>query len=211
MNRRALLQLLSGLAILPMMPGTTLASTSQRRIILLELSGANDGLNTVVPFNDDRYHELRPSIGLSKRSVIQLDDTLGFHSALKKLMPLWEKGEMAVVHGLGYPQPNRSHFKSIALWETGGDGYKKSRNGWVTHDIEHAYATANVDAHGITLGGGMGIFSSPQGNWLSMNTANQFSGRRMDTPAVESRTNNATMRTLLELSLIHISEPTRPY
>jgi len=165
------------MSMLPLLPGTSLSQTGQRRVILLELSGANDGLNTVVPFKDDRYHELRPVLGLKQNKVIELNDNFAFNKALQPLMPIWERGEMAVAHGLGYPNPNRSHFKSIALWETGGDGNKKRRDGWITHDIEHAYAVTNVDAHGISLSGGLGIFTSPTGNWLSMDTASQFSGR----------------------------------
>ena len=169
--------MLSGMSLLPIVPGTSLSQTNQRRVILLELSGANDGLNTLVPFKDDRYHKLRPTLGLKQNKIIALDDYFGFNNALKQLMPIWEHGEMAIAQGLGYPNPNRSHFKSIALWETGGDGNRKRRDGWLTHDIEHAYAISNVDAHGISLGGGLGIFASPTGNWLSMSSADQFSGR----------------------------------
>lgn len=197
MNRRTLLKLLSGMAVLPLAPATTLANTSQKRVILLELSGANDGLNTVVPFKDDRYHELRPTIALQSKDIISLDDHFGFNNALTELMPLWEKGDMAVVHGLGYPNPNRSHFKSIALWETGSDGNHERRNGWITHDIEHAYAVSNIDAHGISLGGGMGVFNSANGNWLSMKTAGQFTGRTIDSPETDNTRKSKMMDLLL--------------
>jgi len=199
MDRRTLLKLISGVSVLPLLPNTSLASTSGKRVILLELAGANDGLNTVVPYSDDRYHELRPNIGLKGKDVISLDDTFGFHYGLKSLMPLWESNEMAVIPGLGYPNPNRSHFKSIALWETGSDGVQRPRhNGWVTHDIEHAYAVSNIDAHGISLGGGMGVFHSLQGNWLSMETANQFSNRAIDLASGSGNNNNPMMEQLLE-------------
>jgi len=179
MNRRQLIQLLSGTTLLPFMPQISLANTQNRRVILVELSGANDGLNTVVPHKDDRYHELRPTIGLKASATIELEQEFGLNNAMQKIMPLWERGEMAVTHGLGYPNPNRSHFASIALWETGSDGNKKRRDGWVTHDIEHAYAQASVDAHGISLSGKLNIFNSSTGNWLGMKTANQFSNRGM--------------------------------
>jgi len=199
MDRRTLLQLFGGLSVLPLLPSTSLASTSGKRVILLELSGANDGLNTIVPYNDDRYHELRPSLSLKRKDVITLDNYFGFHQALENLMPLWERDEMAVIHGLGYPNPNRSHFKSIALWETGSDGISKERrSGWITHNIEHAYAVANIDAHGISLGGGMGIFNSTKGNWLSMETANQFSDRSIKLETAGSRHTNPIMKQLQE-------------
>lgn len=198
MNRRSLLQLLGGLSVLPVFPSVTQASTMQRRVILLELAGANDGLNTIVPFRDDRYHELRPSIGLHQSDVITVDDYFGFNKACKDLMPLWETGDMAVIHGLGYPNPNRSHFKSIALWETGGDGDRTRRDGWITHDLEHAYAMSQIDAHGISLGGGIDIFSSSDGNWLSMKTAAQFSDNGLKAPSENTRQKNPMMDLLLD-------------
>lgn len=198
MNRRTLLKLLGGLSTLPLLPEVTLASTADKRVILLELAGANDGLNTIAPYKDDRYHEMRPTIGLKKNAVIELDDIFGFNSALEELMPVWESGEAAVVHGLGYPNPNRSHFKSIALWETGSDGNQLRRDGWITHDIEHAYALSEVDAHGISLGGGIDIFNSPGGNWLSMKTAGQFLDRTLNTPTENNQQQNKMMNLLLD-------------
>ena len=199
MDRRTLLKLLSGLSVLQLAPEVLLSAPQGRRVILLELAGANDGLNTVVPYNDDRYHELRPTLGLKSKDVIALDDYFGFHHGLKNLMPLWERNEMAIVHGLGYPNPNRSHFASIALWEAGNDGNDNSRRkGWITHDLEHSFSMSSVDAHGISLGGGMGVFQSPKGNWLSMETANQFSNRSINIEQLENKKANPMMRLLQE-------------
>jgi len=197
MNRRQFVQQAMQAAFIPLLPGivanhahaNTTASTTLpgqrgglpggRRVILVELAGANDGLNTIVPWSNHYYHEYRPTIGLKESSVITLTDDYGFHQKLENLMPLWESSELAVIHGMGYPRPNRSHFKSIALWEAGGDGRQQGKQGWLTHDIEHAYASNEVDAHGIVLGGSMGIFSNAQGNWLSMTAANQFLDRKL--------------------------------
>lgn len=199
MNRRSLLKMLSGLSVLQLLPNASMAAIGSRRVILLELAGANDGLNTVAPYKDDRYHKLRPTIGLRAEQVIALDDNFGFHQGLKNLMPLWENGEMAIIHGLGYPNPNRSHFASIALWEAGNDGNNNSRrSGWITHDIEHAYAISNIDAHGISLGGGMGVFHSQRGNWLSMETASQFSNRAVDIDINRKKQQNPMMNLLQE-------------
>ena len=89
-------------------------------------------------------------------------------------LPL-QAGDLAIMQGLGYPGQNRSHFKSIALWETGGDGTKSGKNGWLTEDIEQMTGSDQLDAHGISLDGGMGIFASPSGVWLSMTSLGQFS------------------------------------
>ena len=199
MNRRKLIQLMGGAALLPLVAPAIATSASQqlRRLVLVELSGANDGLNTVIPFRDDGYYQLRPTLALQGDARIELNDEFALHAGLRRLMPAWEGGDLAIVHGLGYPQPNRSHFKSIALWESGSDGKRARRNGWLTHDIEHAYASEQVDAHGISLGGGMGVFTSPRGNWLSMSTASQFSQARFDMQA-NAESDNPALSMVLE-------------
>jgi len=199
MQRRKFLTMAATAALLPLTPyaATLSHGYNGRRIILLELAGANDGLNTLVPYSDNRYYQLRPTIGLARKQIIELNDNIGLHASLKALMPLWQSGELALVQGLGYPVPNRSHFKSIALWENGGDGNKQRYDGWATHDIEHAYAMKQVDAHGIVLGGGMGVFSNAAGNWLSMSTADQYTG--VAAPAMTGTgKQNAAMNALLE-------------
>jgi len=165
-RRKVLSSLVAGLS-LPLAPIqlAEAAARSGRRLILVELSGANDGLNTVVPWANDRYRAIRPSVSLDRSDLITLDDQLGLNDALSSLGPAWQAGEMAIIQGLGYPEQNRSHFKSIALWETGGDGNRAGRNGWLTEDVEAM--GSSFDAHGISLDGGMGVFASSSGLWLS--------------------------------------------
>lgn len=149
--------------------------TAQRRLILVELAGANDGLNTLVPYTNDDYRKLRPKIGLGGKNVIALTDSQGLHLSLKPLMPLWERGELAWVQGLGYPKANRSHFKSIALWESGGDGRSlREAEGWMTHAIEHQLARTVHDPHGISLAGDLSVFASESGRWLSARSINDL-------------------------------------
>lgn len=176
MLRRDLLRRLAGGLLLPLVPQYLTAAAQQagRRLVLVELSGANDGLNTVIPYSDHRYRELRPQIGIEHQDMITLNADHALHSAMKKVMAAWEDGDLAIIHGLGYPNPNRSHFKSIALWETGGDGNGSGRSGWLTEAIEGLSRTDDLDAHGISLDGGMGVFASPSGIWLSMTSAAQF-------------------------------------
>jgi uncharacterized protein (DUF1501 family) len=207
MQRRQLIQMAAIAALLPLAPFAASQANGYngRRVILLKLGGANDGLNTLVPWSDDRYHALRPTIGLAENQIIQLNDDFALHEALESLMPLWEAGELSLIHGLGYPQPNRSHFKSIALWETGGDGQQPGRDGWITHDVEHAFATNQLDAYGITLGGGMGVFSNATGNWLSMNTADQYNGVTAPTIAAAGKPNSAMQALLESASTLQLS------
>ena len=112
----------SGLLLLPC--NLCWGQTSRRRIVLVELSGANDGLNTVVPYSHPKYRKIRPRIALKEDELIPLDKDHALHSALRPLMKSWDQGELAIIHGLGYPSPNRSHFKSIALWELVGTAPK---------------------------------------------------------------------------------------
>ena len=195
LNRRELIRsIVAGMAI-PVAP-IGIASAAQRtgrRLILVELSGANDGLNTVIPINDARYFEIRPNIALSKDKVFDIGNDLALNSELRPLDPALQSGDMAVIQGLGYPGQNRSHFKSIALWETGGDGSQAGKNGWLTEDIEEMTGSDKLDAHGISLDGGMGVFLSSSGVWLSMTSLNQFSSLSATTEklAANTQTNSA--------------------
>ena len=87
-------------------------------LVVVELSGGNDGLNTIVPFADDNYYRLRPKIGILERELLELDDTFGFNPGLRGMQSLWREGELAIIHGCGYAQPSFSHFTSMAYWHT---------------------------------------------------------------------------------------------
>ncbi len=88
-------------------------------LVVVELTGGNDGLNTVVPYADDIYHKSRPTLRIERGKVLKLSDHVGLHPSLKELHRLWETGDLAVVQGVGYPSPNRSHFRSMEIWQTG--------------------------------------------------------------------------------------------
>jgi uncharacterized protein (DUF1501 family) len=168
------------------------AQRSGRRLILVELSGANDGLNTIVPVKNDRYRAIRPSVALNPSEVLSLSGDMALNSRMERLMTAWNAGDMAVVQGLGYPDQNRSHFKSIALWETGGDGKKAGRNGWLTEDIERL--DQPLDAHGISLDGGMGVFASSSGMWISLTSLRELKTLKdyqMTTSDASAQTNPA--------------------
>ena len=177
MNERDLINFLAAGIAIPLAPISISAASikSGKRLILVELSGANDGLNTVIPIKDERYGELRPRIKIDRSKAFNLGNGLVLNSAMRSLDGALQAGDLAIMQGLGYPGQNRSHFKSIALWETGGDGTKSGKNGWLTEDIEQMTGSDQLDAHGISLDGGMGIFASPSGVWLSMTSLGQFS------------------------------------
>ena len=99
-------------------------------LVVVQLSGGNDALNTLVPFTNGAYYAARPTLGVSKKDVLNLSSDVGFHPALKPWMNLWDAGELAVVQGVGYPNPNRSHFESMAIWHT-ADPKARETAGWV--------------------------------------------------------------------------------
>ncbi|HEY2839605.1 MAG TPA: DUF1501 domain-containing protein, partial [Pirellulales bacterium] len=106
------------------------ASATGRRLVVIELQGGNDGLNTVIPFADDAYYRARPRLGIAAKDVIKLDDHLGLHPQMKSWRELWDAGQLAIVENCGYPQPNRSHFESMDIWHAGQVG-SPAPSGWL--------------------------------------------------------------------------------
>src|SRR5438105_1785347 len=79
-------------------------------LVVVEMNGGNDGLNTVIPYGDDLYHKARPTLRFTKEQVVKIDDHVGLHPAMRSLEQLHQKGQLAIVQGVGYPNPDRSHF-----------------------------------------------------------------------------------------------------
>src|SRR5262249_22205058 len=90
---------------------------NNRVLVGIELNGGNDGLNTVIPFENDRYYRYRPSLGIPKEEVVKLNDQLGLHPSMARAGELFQSGKLAIVQGVGYPEPNRSHFRSMEIWQ----------------------------------------------------------------------------------------------
>ncbi len=101
-----------------------------RVLVMLQLAGGNDGLNTVVPFAQDAYYRARPKLAIAARDCLKLNDELGLHPALAGLKGLIDDGLCAIVQGVGYPNPDRSHFKSMDIWHT-GDAGGRAHSGWL--------------------------------------------------------------------------------
>src|SRR5438132_2711426 len=99
--------------------GTSVESRPERILVVLELAGGNDGLNTVVPYADPAYYRARPHLGIPQRDVLKVDDRFGFHPSMVGFERLYKDGRMAVVHGCGYDHPSFSHFSSMSYWHTG--------------------------------------------------------------------------------------------
>ena len=121
-------------------------------LILVELKGGNDGLNTVIPFADPTYYQLRKNIGIKREQAIQLDERTALHPSLQPLMPLWQNQQLAIVQGVSYAQPNLSHFRSIEIWDTASRSDQYLREGWLTRAFAQAPVPAGFAADGVVIG-----------------------------------------------------------
>jgi uncharacterized protein (DUF1501 family) len=120
-------------------------------LVVLQMAGGNDGLNTVVPYSNDFYHKARPRIGLSADKVIKLNGDIGFHGAMAGFKNLYDSGNLAVVQGVGYPNPNRSHFRSTEIWQTASDSDRVEKYGWLGRYFDNACSGADPTV-GVVLG-----------------------------------------------------------
>jgi len=121
-------------------------------LILVELKGGNDGLNTVIPYADPAYYQLRKNIGIKREQMIQLDARAALHPSLQPLMPLWQDRQLAIVQGVSYPQPNLSHFRSIEIWDTASRSDEYLREGWLTRAFAQRPVPGSFAADGVVIG-----------------------------------------------------------
>ena len=102
-----------------------------KTLVIVQLSGGNDGLNTIIPYRNDIYYSSRPNIGIPQNEVLKLNDEMGLNPALDGLRKIFDDGNLCVINNVGYPNPDHSHFRSMDIWQTasGSDEYKD--NGWI--------------------------------------------------------------------------------
>jgi uncharacterized protein (DUF1501 family) len=106
-------------------------SAGSKTLVIIQLAGGNDGLNTVIPYADSRYRELRPRLGIPDGQIVHLDDHLGLHPSLKSLKPIWDAGQLAIVENVGYDHPSLSHFQAMDIWQT-ADPANARHDGWLS-------------------------------------------------------------------------------
>ena len=110
-----------------------------RILVILNLGGGNDGLNTVIPFEDDEYYNLRPTIAIPQNELLTITETLGLHPAMAPLMDLWNDENMAIIQNVGYDQQDLSHFRSTDIWRSASDVDQVISTGWVARYLETLY------------------------------------------------------------------------
>lgn len=114
----------------------SLPGQGKRALIIIQLSGGNDGLNTVIPYYNDIYYRSRPVLGIKKADAINLTDEVGLNPALTGIKCLYDDGYVSIINGVGYPEPNRSHFRSMDIWQSGSSSGEVVTTGWLGRYID---------------------------------------------------------------------------
>lgn len=120
-----------------------------KRLVIIQLAGGNDGLNTIIPYINDDYYRNRPSIALPKDKIIAITDQLGMHHSLAPLRPLFDQGQLSIINNVGYPNPNRSHFRATDIWQTASSSEDYLHTGWIGRYLDaygrHPYNAIEID------------------------------------------------------------------
>jgi uncharacterized protein (DUF1501 family) len=171
-------------------------AASDRTLIVVQMAGGNDGLNTVIPYTDPLYHQMRPTLAIPDAQVLTLDTRLGLHPSLKTLKPLWDKGLLAVVEGVGYPNQSLSHFQAMDIWQTldlsgnGTEGWLgKLVSGWVDQD-GHPFKALDV---GVQTAQALQSISTP------VPTVSSVNSYRVYPDPADRDAGNARMQALMKL------------
>lgn len=120
-----------------------------KRLVIIQLSGGNDGLNTIIPYTNDLYYKARPTLAIPKKDIIKLTDEVGLNPSLEPLKRLYDKGYLSIINNVGYPNPVRSHFRSMDIWQTATDSNTYSQSGWIGRYIDsfgkNPYSAIEID------------------------------------------------------------------
>jgi len=130
------------------------SNKKERSLVVIELAGGNDALNTVIPYNNGLYYDLRPGIAIPQEDVLRIDGELGFNPNMSPVKDLWDQGKLAVINGIGYPSPNRSHFRSRDVWYT-AEPESIGSQGWLGAALRDLDPAAENVLTGINIGRGL--------------------------------------------------------
>jgi len=143
-------------------------------LVVLQLAGGNDGLNALIPFSNDDYYRARPRLGVPPKDILKLDQQFGLHPGLTGLNALYHDGHLGIVHAVGYPNPNRSHFRSTEIWVTASDSQRVEQHGWLGRYFDHACSGAEPTV-GVAIGRAMPqAFAARKPTGVSLENPNGF-------------------------------------
>jgi len=130
------------------------SDTADRSVVVVQLSGGNDGLNTVIPYNNGLYYDFRPTVAIPQDDVLRIDDELGFNPNMGPMKRLWDDGKLAIIQGIGYPNCTRSHFRSMDIWHT-AEPEKIGSEGWLGAAIRDLDPAGENVLTGVNFGRGL--------------------------------------------------------
>lgn len=179
-------------------PAAAAASRYANLLVLIEFKGGNDGLNTLVPIGDPAYERLRPKLAIRRDEAILLADRAALHPALAPLKPMWDRREIAILQGVGYPEPNLSHFRSIEIWETASRSDQTLADGWLARAFAKAPVPASFAADGVVIGGNdLGPLAGGGTRTVALANPEQFL-RRAKLAAPQGAARNAALAHILK-------------
>ena len=183
-------------------------------LVVIQMGGGNDGLNTVVPFAMDEYYRVRPTIGIAKDKVLKLNGTIGLHPNLTKLKGLYDNGHMAIIQGVGYPNPDRSHFRSMEIWQTADPKSKAVQYGWLGRYLDNACPGCDAKANRINPMGGIGLggympaaLKSEHGLSIALDNPDSFRWEPLTDDKFDAKKAEATFEKLNHVVTANLSDP----
>ncbi len=199
MNRRDFLKIASLTPFAGMMPEILSANAlhkplnpQEKIVVLVELRGGNDALNTLIPYHDAEYYKLRPTLGIHENHLLKLKNGMGMHASLRPLQQYWDKGEMAWIQGLGYNNPNRSHFRSREIWETASQQKQHHQKGWVTQLF-----TGNDQINGVSMSEELGPLAGKHSRNLKIGSLDGFIRRSERMKSTTHQSTNSALNHIL--------------
>lgn len=161
------------------------SSRSKKNLVVIQLSGGNDGLNTIIPYRNDLYYKYRPLLGIKKNALMDLDGELGIHENLAPLKNLYDEGQLAILNNVGYPNPDRSHFRSMDIWHTASDSNEFLSSGWIGRYLDSDCHGCENNYNGIEVDGSLSLVMKGEKN----------SGFALENPKkLKKATNNSFLR-----------------
>lgn len=197
MNRREFVQFSALAPLAGMVPDFAFANATpgnKRILVLVELDGGNDGLNTLIPLTQrSLYQKYRPTLAQSK--AIDIGGGVGMHTSLKGLKPYWETGEMAWIQSVGYPKPDRSHFRSKDIWETASSANHLRDDGWLSQVLPDK----EKGLHGVVVGSGLGPLAGKQCRAVAMHDPVTFINQAKLVDNVDHSCSNASLAHIIDV------------
>ncbi len=134
-----------------------LGGQAGKKLVVVQFSGGNDGLNTIVPYRNDLYYQNRPSLALKSSEVLPVSEELGFHPALQSLRELYDEGLVSILNNVGYPNPDRSHFRSMDIWHTASDSSDYLATGWIGRYLDTHCEGCDKPYHALEVDDGLSL------------------------------------------------------